>query len=453
MRRVVDLILVVLVVLACGRETQSSTPSFMAFEHEHGGQYTYINMLIDHVHDETWHIPYSATVERNFEPAISAALQMWLQPLRDTGARGIVDDFEFHPHAEEAYPSDVPWDEVLFRVVFSTESRGAKKGEYVLPYVPKGTPVPTLQPDQLPRLYVYEVEQSKEDFVTDFLFMFVLVHEMGHAFGLADTYQVAGGAGRRGNQPVSVMSADYHAVLASGNEVKLTDDDVKGVVWLYKKHHTESIASSSDCHFNDYQHETTPAGCVPKGIAAETESQPPPTEPPPTTAPPPTRPPPTEPATETAVDPPTPAPPLSSCTDDPCATACLTSCRYRSCGSSYANPSVRYRTSCYSRDDGQWCGSAGQGRNEVCRTKSSAEPAEEASDETPADATTAPSCADDPCATACLTGCRYRSCGSSYANPSARYRTSCYSRDDGQWCGSAGQGRNEICEEPAEASP
>lgn len=356
MRGVVGFILVVLAVLACGRETPSSTPSFMAFEHEHGDRYTYINMLIEHVHDETWHIPYSAAVERNFEPAVTAALQMWLQPLRDTGARGIVDDFEFYRHAEGAYPRDVPWAEALFRIVFSTQSQGEKKGEYVLPYVPKGTPVPPLQPEQIPVLYVYEMDRSSENLMTDSLFMFVLVHEMGHGFGLADTYVGAGGEGRKGRQPVSVMAADYH-VLAAGKEVELTDDDVKGLRWLYEKHHAESIESQSDCHFDDYEYEATPAGCVPINPSTTTEPQ----QPSPQSSA-------DKPSAKPADDPPpsTTTPPLSSCADDPCATHCLTGCRYRNCGPSYANPSARYRTSCYSRDDGQWCGSAGQGRSEVC---------------------------------------------------------------------------------------
>lgn len=354
MPRVVGLIFVILVNVTCGSETQHSLPSFIALEHDHGGRYTYLNMLIDHVHDTTWHISYSSDVERNFEPAIETALQLWLQPLRDMGLRDIVDDFKFYHHREGDYPSSVPWSEVLFRIFFSSSSGGNLKGLYRTTHVNKGEELETLKPEWLPILTVYNVGESKENFATDSFFMFVLVHEMGHGFGLADIYEGTGGEGRRGSQPLSVMAADYPAfnyppVLPPGKGIELTTDDIKGLIWLYKKYVEQSIKDIADCYHNDYKYEDSPPGCVPGTPPTEPEPQPPPINPP-TTEPSP----PTEPLT---------------CADDPCADACLTSCIYRSCGSRYANPSDRYRTSCYSRDDGQWCGSAGQGRTDVCRAK------------------------------------------------------------------------------------
>ena len=102
-------------------------------------------------------------------------------------------------------------------------------------------------------------------------FAFAILHEMGHTFGLLDTYIILrreaeelrvsrGGLDRTiGHQPASVM--------AGGNvppplPTRISQDDANGIVWLYKFYH-ENLPLE-DCIFPDYELETSPDGCRPK---------------------------------------------------------------------------------------------------------------------------------------------------------------------------------------------
>ncbi len=385
-QRVVTLILVVLAVVACGEDTQHSTPSFISNDHHFGEGNQYVRMFTEHVHDETWHITYTAEVERDFEAALTIALQTWLQPLREIELnRDIVDDFEFYRSnaIDTLGTNTIAWDDVLFRSRFTAGSGGDKAGLYESTYFPpQGVffpPIPDL-PRDLPLLTVFEVDETATDITTDSYFMFVLMHEVGHGFGLADTYasfNADGTVNRQGNQPVSVMAGDYVAfayppILAADERVELASDDIRGLLWTYKRV-TGDVDDITDCG-EDYEYENSPRGCIPSTPPEPPPPEPPPPEPP-TPEPPPPEPPPPEPPTPEppTPEPPTPEPPTpeppTTCAANPCADTCLVGCIYRSCGRSYANPDTRYRTSCYSKNTRQWCGSAGRGRNDVCRKK------------------------------------------------------------------------------------
>ena len=70
----------------------------------------------------------------------------------------------------------------------------------------------------------------------------VLLHEMGHAFGLQDTYPP-----RDGGQPASIMSCSL-----TGDA--LGEDDIKGIQWLYRYTHAkETIPKETPCFFADYE--------------------------------------------------------------------------------------------------------------------------------------------------------------------------------------------------------
>ncbi len=115
--------------------------------------------------------------------------------------------------------------------------------------------------------------------------MKAMLHEIGHLFGLADTYVGArrGPAGMdtggrnntRGSQPTSFMSGffpaltekdikniDRDALVPLQGLVTLGKDDENGIIWLYK--YTYEGLPLTDCFFPDYELEEIPFGCKPK---------------------------------------------------------------------------------------------------------------------------------------------------------------------------------------------
>ena len=243
---------------------------FMAYEH-HGVRY---RNLAWRVHRKHWDISYrygndcSADQKRNpqeLEQAITKALRMWLAPLRPLTKRPIVNDFRYHLNADLA--------EVDMRITFECKIsfsfarlNNRKNPDIVLR---EGTEVP--------------------------LIMSSIVHEIGHAFGLTDTYvgnnitgtddfpiSTGGLKETIGTQPPSIMSAH----LDVGRDItKLGEDDKRGIIWLYK-YFFDGLADDcflpdgsrrffpqecdynflaiDDCFFSDYVFEEYPPGCVPK---------------------------------------------------------------------------------------------------------------------------------------------------------------------------------------------
>ena len=104
-----------------------------------------------------------------------------------------------------------------------------------------------------------------------------LHHEIGHAFGLGDTYVdhtkesswgkrynlSDGGANiTTGNQPISVMNNYYLIAIDSTGKLQLGADDIAGINWLYDYHVAKTI-DSRNCP-TGYQYETSTKGCVPQ---------------------------------------------------------------------------------------------------------------------------------------------------------------------------------------------
>ena len=83
-----------------------------------------------------------------------------------------------------------------------------------------------------------------------------LVHELGHAFGMDDTYtrrnlvSTGGLARTMGKQPSSMMSGGFPLP----SMFQLGEDDKNGIIWLYRYLHEGHPAG--DCFFPDY----VPAG-------------------------------------------------------------------------------------------------------------------------------------------------------------------------------------------------
>ena len=96
-----------------------------------------------------------------------------------------------------------------------------------------------------------------------------LLHEIGHAFGLLDTYP-----GRDkvtyGLQPPSVMSCFFD----NDKKYALTNDDIKGIQWQYRYYQSNNLkqgiapVSLTTCPFPDYEYVQTNEGgaCRPKHL-------------------------------------------------------------------------------------------------------------------------------------------------------------------------------------------
>ena len=199
---------------------------FIAWEHQ---DFKNLDTLIKKVHDDHWVIHYSYAA--NWPPearnngaaltaAISKALRTWLQPLKDYTDRPLVDDFRYQLSAD--------WNAadlgVIFHCHIGADTAFVSVGE---------TP---------------GINARQGDLQVTRIFMKHLVHEMGHVFGLADTYLLQRDKGRgldtgglnltRGTQPTSVMSAtiplfaleEAHTDAELHGLFPLGVDDINGIV-------------------------------------------------------------------------------------------------------------------------------------------------------------------------------------------------------------------------------
>ena len=241
---------------------------FIVFEHQ---DFPNLNTLISKVHDKHWIIHYSYAddcppEEKNNDAvltaAISKALRTWLQPLRDYTKKPIVDDFRYK-RIVDAW-KNAPDPEIVFR--------DADLGVIFHCRIGVSTAHPSL--DETPF-----INMRRGDMRVTRTFMKELVHEMGHVFGLADTYLHLEHEGKpgidtggldetRGAQPTSIMclatplftieralaDAELHGLFPIGV------DDINGIIWLYK--HIYEGQPLKDCFFPEYEFEEPPvAGC------------------------------------------------------------------------------------------------------------------------------------------------------------------------------------------------
>ena len=178
---------------------------------------------------------------------IATALRAWLQPLHDMQlTRPITDDFQFSLMPDFQFDK---LDDLEVRrsvdLLITFQCVQGLSSAFISTKLPP------------------EIRMRRGTEVDLRLLSSALSHELGHAFGLGDTYLSAhlrkggvstGGLDRTvGRQPSSEMA---------GFSPGVGEDDKRGIIYLYKASH-EGI-ETEDCLFSDYVYEAETFGCRPK---------------------------------------------------------------------------------------------------------------------------------------------------------------------------------------------
>ena len=229
------------------------------------------NILIKRVHEEHWDIfyqfhadcPDSRKTEENYRTLrekLEEGIRIWLAPLREITDRPIVDKFVFHKSKETDRYKPESGLQVEYEI---TATFYCKAGRSSADRQGRG-------------IFMLEATHGETSPVFGNLPYsdITLLHELGHAFDLADTYvdnpffspPSAGTYVRTiGNQPKSVMSGGY-----CSRQGGLCLDDKRAIQWLYR-YHWEGL-DPTDCppefvyeeltHTSDRYTNHTVGGCV-----------------------------------------------------------------------------------------------------------------------------------------------------------------------------------------------
>ena len=221
-----------------------------------------LNVLMHRIHDAHWKINYGFSENCKhdhhadpgrlveFEEAMEAALRIWLQPLREIETKHpIVDSFSFKLTELDTWEELTPGRVELVDIKFDCSYDG------VISYA-------RLKKDKRASVVIGNLRfgfRINHKIPT-------LVHEVGHAFGLGDTYVRDGGAFKSsgglkstiGIQPAAAMSLEYNRYPGK----YLREDDKRGIVWLYKVFYED--LPPTDPYFSDYIFEESIGGFRPK---------------------------------------------------------------------------------------------------------------------------------------------------------------------------------------------
>ena len=213
--------------------------------------------------------------KQQIKDSISKSLRVWLAPLADKG--DIVDSFEYRHRKTHKAIIQTDFNHGTRRKFKYTLWVFGKPDMSIIFYCQLGRSYALSVTH--PQIHMYKKREVKMGVVSDRkqYSLTTLHHEIGHAFGLGDTYvdpreesswghryNVSDGGDTRtvGRQPISVMNLHYLAALDSARELQLGDDDIAGVKWLYNYHVAKTI-DSNHCPA-DYLYEDSTQGCAPR---------------------------------------------------------------------------------------------------------------------------------------------------------------------------------------------
>ncbi len=216
---------------------------------------------------------------------ILESFEVWLEPLKDRA--GIIDKSNINLELRSTIPTDKsrlsctatteiktidPQDSDL-SIVFYCESC---KSVASFAYIKRSNP----------EIHIFRDKRKVEPHqwatgLHEYYESTAILHEMGHIFGLGDTYvdsrdsrkdpcthhrlnvSTGGISSTIGAQPISVMNKDWYFVEASDGTLKLSLDDRAAIRWLYSRRFEGSSTSACDCPY-DYVYEVESGGCRPK---------------------------------------------------------------------------------------------------------------------------------------------------------------------------------------------
>ena len=221
------------------------------------------NRLINHVHEHVWSIAYGfrnceghkLPDEKVFEDAISRVLQLWLDPVKEVAQKHNKSIKIAYNYLKLKKHSDY---QVMLKERQALFTENNVKLHIQFNCKP-GTSYVSKRKYHLPFMHLYHDKHLLEGVDsttikgTHFLF-YTLLHEMGHAFGLLDTYPP-----NSKSQPASIMSVEL-------TKIALGEDDIKGIQWLYLyTYERDSLPPNNPCFFPDYEPSEWENGvCLPK---------------------------------------------------------------------------------------------------------------------------------------------------------------------------------------------
>lgn len=270
----------------------TSETDFVAIAQQQYGSITkFAKFLIKKVHQSNITIDYgfsdnnycgkqfTDSYEQQIKDSISQSLRVWLAPLANRGE--IVNTFKYR--YKKTHKARLLFDRKFKYPLFGLTG---KPDMSIILYCKQGRSFAWVTSHAMIHFYQKHEYYVGKNGVSDLrkYSIATLHHEIGHAFGLGDTYvdrnvgkswlskktktiqhhniSDGGSAGTVGNQPISVMNQYYLIAIDSSGKLQLGEDDIAGINWLYDYHVTKTI-DSRDCP-NGYQYERSTRGCVPK---------------------------------------------------------------------------------------------------------------------------------------------------------------------------------------------
>ncbi len=277
----VSFFFLLLCTLGC-RQEESAQAKFVAFAQQYGENKK--SWLINKVRKSSWKIHYGFADNNNcvgvfgsaelaqLTAALTRVTRVWLQALEHRG--NIVQSFNY----ELLDTKDVIFDRGRsYERKFGYGLLGRGKPDLAIIFYCREGRSFAQRKGNPPELHIMQRRGLSKDSMTKQrrYRMTTVLHEIGHGFGLGDTYVDAEGEKARynisdggvaktvGTQPLSVMNQHYLIGIDPDNaEPKIGSDDRAGLNWLYDFHHRKSIRQNN-CP-EDYVYERSTKGCAPR---------------------------------------------------------------------------------------------------------------------------------------------------------------------------------------------